>query len=153
MPLLFRRPIVVRMRCAVCRRFQIHTLQKALQTEKNPLLPYKASLAWEKELENFLFRSFCLCFFGKYSSCYPERYVLYTANSSQSLIIVYSVNIYPICDSPLQRSARRSFAPSQKSRRHNRSSKLFEVVKRHLPDVHAYADDDQLCISFKPGSS
>ena len=33
------------------------------------------------------------------------------------------------------------------------ASKLFEVVKRHLPDVHAYADDNQLYISFKPGSS
>ena len=26
-------------------------------------------------------------------------------------------------------------------------------MKRHLPDVHAYADDNQLYISFKPGSS
>ena len=26
-------------------------------------------------------------------------------------------------------------------------------MKRHLPDVHAYADDNHLCISFKPGSS
>ena len=26
-------------------------------------------------------------------------------------------------------------------------------MKGHLPDVHAYAGDDQLCISFKPGSS
>ena len=33
------------------------------------------------------------------------------------------------------------------------ASKLFERVKRHLPDVHAYADDNQLYISFKPGSS
>ena len=33
------------------------------------------------------------------------------------------------------------------------ASKLFEAVKRHLPDVHAYADDNQLYISFKPGSS
>ena len=33
------------------------------------------------------------------------------------------------------------------------ASKLFEVVKRHLPDVHVYADDNQLYISFKPGSS
>ena len=32
------------------------------------------------------------------------------------------------------------------------SSKLFEVVKRHLPDVHEYADGNQLYISFKPGS-
>ena len=83
MPLLFRRPIVVRMRIAVCRRFQIHMLQKALSTKKTPLLPYEASLAWEKELEN-LFGSLILpfFFFRKYSSCYPERYVLYTANSS-----------------------------------------------------------------------
>ena len=28
---------------------------------------------------------------------------------------------YPICDAPLLRSARRNFAPPQKSRRHNRS--------------------------------
>ena len=33
------------------------------------------------------------------------------------------------------------------------ASKPFEVVKRHLPEVHAYADDNQLYISFKPGSS
>ena len=42
------------------------------------------------------------------------------------------------------------------------ASKLFEVVKRYLPDVYAddnqhtytaYADDNQLYISFKPGSS
>ena len=25
-------------------------------------------------------------------------------------------------------------------------------MKRHLPDVHVYADDNQLYISFKPGS-
>ena len=68
-------------------------------------------------------------------------------------VIVHSVNIYPICDLPPYRSARRSFAPSQKSRLHSRSSKLFEVVKRHLPDVHAHAGDDELYISFKPGSS
>ena len=33
------------------------------------------------------------------------------------------------------------------------ASKLFEEVKRHFPDVHVYADDNQLYISFKPGSS
>ena len=33
------------------------------------------------------------------------------------------------------------------------SSKLFEAVKRHLPDVHAYADDNRLYISFNPGFS
>ena len=33
------------------------------------------------------------------------------------------------------------------------ASKPFGVVKSHLPEVHAYADDNQLYISFKPGSS
>ena len=30
------------------------------------------------------------------------------------------------------------------------ASKLFEVVKSHLPDIHVYADDTQLYLSFKP---
>ena len=30
------------------------------------------------------------------------------------------------------------------------ASKLFEIVKCHLPDVHAYADDTQLYLYFKP---
>ena len=29
-------------------------------------------------------------------------------------------------------------------------SKLFTIVERHLPSVHAYADDTQLYVSFKP---
>ena len=33
------------------------------------------------------------------------------------------------------------------------ASKLFEVVKRHLPSVHAYADDTQLYLAFKPDSA
>ncbi len=33
------------------------------------------------------------------------------------------------------------------------SSKLFEVIKNHLPDAHAYADDTQWYISFKPDST
>ena len=33
------------------------------------------------------------------------------------------------------------------------SSKLFEVIKDHLPVAHAYANDSQLYLSFKPNSS
>lgn len=32
-------------------------------------------------------------------------------------------------------------------------SKLFEIIKNHLPDAHAYADDTQLYLSFKPDSA
>ena len=32
------------------------------------------------------------------------------------------------------------------------SSKLFEVIKPHLPEAHAYADDSQLYLSFKPNN-
>ena len=31
------------------------------------------------------------------------------------------------------------------------ASKLFEVVKRHLPNVHAYGEDTQLYLALKPG--
>lgn len=31
------------------------------------------------------------------------------------------------------------------------SSKLFKIISRHLPSVHAYADDTQLYQSFKAG--
>ena len=34
----------------------------------------------------------------------------------------------------------------------NHSSKLFNIVNKHLPNVHAYADDTQLYLAFKPGS-
>ena len=30
------------------------------------------------------------------------------------------------------------------------ASELFQVVEEHIPDAHAYADDTQLYISFKP---
>jgi hypothetical protein len=33
------------------------------------------------------------------------------------------------------------------------ASKLLEIVKTHLPDVHAYADDFQIYLSFKPSSA
>ena len=33
------------------------------------------------------------------------------------------------------------------------ASKLFEILKRHLLDVHVYADDKQLYLLFKPGSN
>ena len=33
------------------------------------------------------------------------------------------------------------------------ASKLFEVVKNHLPNIHAYADDTQVYLSFKPDST
>ena len=41
------------------------------------------------------------------------------------LAIRYSMNINPICDSSIKRSARRSFAPSQKSRRHFHATSGF----------------------------
>ena len=33
------------------------------------------------------------------------------------------------------------------------SSKLFEVIKCHLPEAHAYADDTQLYLSFSPDTA
>ena len=33
------------------------------------------------------------------------------------------------------------------------ASKLFEIIKHHLPSSHAYADDTQLYVSFKPDCS
>ena len=33
------------------------------------------------------------------------------------------------------------------------ASKLFEVVKNHLPNIHAYTDDTQIYLSFKPDST
>ena len=33
------------------------------------------------------------------------------------------------------------------------ASKLFQVIKNHLPNAHAYADNTQLYLSFKPDSS
>ena len=33
------------------------------------------------------------------------------------------------------------------------ASKLFQVIKNHLPNAYAYADDTQLYLSFKPDSS
>ena len=32
------------------------------------------------------------------------------------------------------------------------ASKLFEVIKSYLPEVHAYADDTQLYLSFQSNS-
>ena len=33
------------------------------------------------------------------------------------------------------------------------ASRLFEVVKKHLPSVHGYSDDTQLYVSFRPDSA
>ena len=33
------------------------------------------------------------------------------------------------------------------------ASKLFQVIKNHLPNAHAYADDTELYLSLKPDSS
>ena len=33
------------------------------------------------------------------------------------------------------------------------ASKLFQILKHHLPSVHTYADDTQLYLSFKPSDS
>ena len=33
------------------------------------------------------------------------------------------------------------------------SSKLFEVIKYHLTESHAYADDTQLYLSFSPDTA
>ena len=33
------------------------------------------------------------------------------------------------------------------------ASKLFQIIKNHLPNAHAHADDSQLYLSFKPDSS
>ena len=33
------------------------------------------------------------------------------------------------------------------------ASKLFEVAKNHLPNIHAYADNAQIYLSFKPYST
>ena len=33
------------------------------------------------------------------------------------------------------------------------ASKLFEIIEAHLPDVHCFADDTQLYLSFKPDSA
>ena len=33
------------------------------------------------------------------------------------------------------------------------TSKLFDIIKNHLPHVHTYADDTQVYISFKPKST
>ena len=32
-------------------------------------------------------------------------------------------------------------------------SKLFQIVERHLPQIHCYADDTQLYVSFSPNRS
>ena len=31
------------------------------------------------------------------------------------------------------------------------TSSLFRIIERHLPQVHSYADDSQVYLSFRPG--
>ena len=31
------------------------------------------------------------------------------------------------------------------------ASKLFDIIESHVPEVHYFADDSQLYLSFKPG--
>ena len=31
------------------------------------------------------------------------------------------------------------------------TSKVFDIVSKHLPSVHCYADDTQLYLTFSPG--
>ena len=65
---------------------------------------------------------------AKKISPYILGFVQTILDSYLGLAIRYSMNINPICDSSLKRSARRSFAPSQKSRRHNLSCVGTEVM-------------------------
>ena len=35
---------------------------------------------------------------------------------------------------------------------HIYATKLFEIIKSHIPDIHCYANDTQIYMSFKPDS-
>ena len=62
------------------------------------------------------------------------------------------MNTYPICDSPLQRSARRSFVPSKKSRRDNRSCVWKEVLSNMI-FVAAQKLSSMVWAPFRPVSN
>ena len=66
------------------------------------------------------------------------------------LAIRYSMNIYPICDSSLKRSARRSFAPSQKSRRRFHATSGFYLELEYSALAFCSTRGSSISSDFSP---